>query len=249
MSIISELRQSLEAKMKIEFGNTVLHGPYQKMKLPEESYWGIDTSAMRFGLYEKEILDLLKNFCGKRFVNIGAGDGYYVVGEVFRDAFEEAICFELNSDGRQKILQLAESNEVLQRITILGAADETWLELCGNPLDVGLVLCDIEGGEFDIFNSTHFKRLAKCPIVIEIHDWVDGATKKIEKLIEDSSETHNLNVLKTGSRDLSEFEELKNYSDEERWLLVMEGRPKLMSWFYFAPKKLSKNPLSLRFIK
>ena len=234
-----EMRQNLEKKMQREFGDIVLYGPYLGMHLHKENYWGLDSPAMRFGLYEKEVLDFLVNFKGKCFINIGAGDGYYAVGELFRKSFQETICFESDIRGRQKIQEMGELNGVSGKLTIKGAADENWLEESVDPVEVGLVLCDAEGAEFDIFNINHFRRLANCPIIIEIHDWVANGEAKIKKLIDDSSATHVLTVLKTGARDLSEFTKLRSFSDEERWLIVVEGRPRLMSWFVFTPKEFN----------
>jgi hypothetical protein len=135
-----------------------------------------------------------------------------------------------------QIKKMAQMNKVLSRVTIMSEADINWLELCGDLQEVELVLCDIEGGEFEIFNFFHFEQLSHCPIIIEIHDWVENSQQLIQQLIQHCSQTHTLKILKTQGRDLSGFVELLNYSDEERGLIVMEGRPRLMNWFLLTPK-------------
>jgi hypothetical protein len=75
----SDLRVAIEQKLRTKFGLKVLHGPYKNMSLHEENYWGLDNPSMRFGIYEQEVLNEIRKLNGKKFVNIGAGDGYYAV--------------------------------------------------------------------------------------------------------------------------------------------------------------------------
>jgi hypothetical protein len=128
----------------------------------------------------------------------------------------------------------------LKKISVHGVATKNfWINLKINPRDLEntVVISDIEGDEFEIFDETAFSYFDKSTLIIEIHDWVEEGLLKIQTLINASCVTHDYKILTTGARDPSDFEELWNFSDNERWLLCSEGRPKLMKWFVFEPKQ------------
>ena len=58
--------------------------------------------------------------------------------------------------------------------------------------------------------------------------------KVYQKFLDEKYET-KYNEYKELDVDLSEFEELKEWSDTDRWLVCSEGRPKLMTWWRLDP--------------
>jgi hypothetical protein len=149
----------------------------------------------------------------------------------------------MNSESQSLIVENAELNGI-ENISIYGVATKNFwinLEINPNDLDKTVVISDIEGNEFEIFDETAFLYFHKSTLIIEIHDWVEEGLLKIQSLISASCSTHDHKILTTGARDPSDFVELSNFSDNERWLLCSEGRPKLMKWFVFEPKNKSAN--------
>jgi hypothetical protein len=98
------------------------------------------------------------------------------------------------------------------------------------------LLCDIEGGEFNLFTRSVFEAFRGSILLIEIHHWHEGGEAGLVRLKEDASEHFHVTALKTGSRDLSGFPELQILSDTDRWLICSEGRGQLMTFLRLDPR-------------
>jgi hypothetical protein len=100
-----------------------------------------------------------------------------------------------------------------------------------------VLLVDIEGGEFDLFDVKLFKALKGSIIFIELHDWmINDGDNKLAKLKSEASKYFNFTEITTTSRDLSVFPELRSFNDTDRWLICSESRKKLMTWLRLDPK-------------
>ena len=84
--------------------------------------------------------------------------------------------------------------------------------------DHSVVLCDIEGGEFDLLENNLLQAFAKAFFIIEIHDW-NGRQDSYENLRNRASSYFDIEELSMSSRDLSLFPELSSYDDYDRWLM------------------------------
>ncbi len=225
------------------FGGTVAYGPMKGFRLDPESSWNAaDLGSKMFGLYEQEVLGLLEKRRGDKdiLVNLGAADGYYGVGMAKSGGFARTICYVATDAGRQVIAKTATLNGVADRVDIRGEAGSTFPdELAADGIDLArcLVLCDIEGGEFDILTPACLARLKQSILLIELHEFmVDDGDAKAKKLIEDLGRVFNLTFVTMGARDLSGFPELINVNETDRRLICSEGRGRLMTWVFCEPK-------------
>ena len=110
-------------------------------------------------------------------------------------------------------------------------------DLKNDEIDQSVLLVDIEGAEFNLFDKNLFKKFSKSIIYIELHPWIfkNDGQEELHKLENDAREYFTIEKITTTSRDLSKFEELKKWSDTDRWLICSEGRPKLMTWWRLDP--------------
>jgi len=118
---------------------------------------------------------------------------------------------------------------------ILNYADENFLSnncFKKHKLKDCLFLIDIEGGEFKILNNKNLNLLKKSILIIEIHDFYFSPKNLIKKL----SKIFKTSFITTEDRNLSSFKVLENFHDNEKWLMVNEGRPKKMIWIICKPK-------------
>lgn len=237
---LNEYRLQLSLKVCEVFNYEVGYGVFRGMRLGPESTWNrMDQGGMILGIYEQEVIATLNQNKGRILINLGAGDGFYAIGAVKSGLFEESIAFEMHPESQSLIVDNAKLNGI-EKISIYGLATKNfWVSLKINPddLEKTVVISDIEGDEFEIFDETTFSYFGKSVLIIEIHDWVENGLQKIQTLIDASRSTHDYKILTTGARNPSEFGELADLSDNERWLLCSEGRPLLMKWFLFEPKK------------
>ncbi len=195
---------------------------------------------MLLGLYEKDVLDSLQNIPKKftTFIDLGAADGYYGIGVLVNNLFQNSICFEISEEGRQTIRENAQFNNVLNKVEIRGIAkNDFYHDLSALTLSNAVLFIDIEGAEFELIDKATFSAFNKSVIFVELHDWLfEDGEEKLKKLKNDSASTHVLTELTMGSRDLSIFPDLNKLHDNDRWLICSEGRGQLMKWLRFDPK-------------
>ena len=240
---VEERRVALSRELFEEFGGVVRYGPMKGLKLPGGLYWSSgDGAPMLLGIYEREVLEQLQRIAAMRhtLVNLGAADGYYGVGLVKNGMFEHSYCFELMPKGRAAIKELATANGLEKRVHVYGAADAFLSRVLGSEgvkLGDVVILCDIEGAEFEIFTDNALAALKGTIIIIELHDFLrEDGREQLLALKERASVWFDLTEILMGGRDFSAFPECRRFSDSDRWLMASEGRGELMTWLRLDPK-------------
>lgn len=241
LAMAQKLRIHLAKSVADFHGNRVARGPLKGLLLDADLHWGegSDRGAMILGLYEQEILNLLTEVPAKyrTFIDLGAADGYYGVGVLINNQFDKSYCYEMTELGRTVIAANATKNGVADKVVIRGKADRGFYhDIPAEERNASLVLIDIEGAEFDLVDADTFAAFSDAMIVIETHDWlVANGAEKMAKLRDDAAKTHRVTEIRMGARDLSNFLEVYNMPDTQRWLLCSEGRQRLMTWLRFDP--------------
>jgi hypothetical protein len=242
-SIIRKRKLRISKELNDLYFGTVAYGPFKGLKLGSDSWWcGIDRASMLLGIYEKEILESLQSIpqSHKTFINLGAADGYYAIGTLFSNKFDFCYSYEEIEKGRECIFSNAITNKVAEKLKVHGIAESGFykiLQAQGVDLSKTVVLSDIEGGEFDLFDEETFKAFRGAVIFIEIHDlYFDDGAEKLEKLKADACKYFRISDLVTGARDLSIFPELRCFNDNDRWLICSEARPRLGLCLRLDPK-------------
>ena len=240
---IQKRRLQLSAMLNERFSATVRYGPFKGLQLSREIWWGkTDRAGMLLGLYEQEVLNSVKKAATKRrrsFIELGAADGYYGVGVLVNGMFDRSYCYEISEAGRETIARNAALNGVEARVEVLGAADPLfYAQLPDTVPDNCVLLVDIEGAEFDILTADVMRRFSKSVIIVELHDhfFADGAAR-LERLRSDAERVFDIEELTTTSRNLSEFPEVKAFSDTDRWLICSEGRRAMPHWYVMMPRE------------
>lgn len=152
-------RCRLASELQHRFSGVVQAGPMKGVRPSAYSTWGrADRGPMLLGLYEASVMNQLQAFSAhaSTLIDIGAADGYFGVGLVAAGVYRRSICFERDPVTRESLLSLARLNNVENQIEALGTADVNSiaeLERAGVDLSDSVVLCDIEGGEFEIFSK------------------------------------------------------------------------------------------------
>lgn len=226
---------------KAIFGSQVKYGIFSGMKISSNVWWGrYDLLSKYLGQYESHILsklrELSKNY--DHFIDIGAADGYYAIGLVHSKLYKTATCFEISEKGRSVISENAILNNQSENIKIYGEANKDTLEKEIDAAKSCLILCDIEGAEFDLFSKEVLKVLRNCALIIELHDEVIGGEKdRRQRLMNNAQEFFEINFIERDNPTPNDFEELKGWKDDLRQLAFSEGRPCRMDWILLTPRK------------
>jgi len=219
----------------------VIQGPFRGMLLPKPTggWSNADLGAMALGIYENEVLAAIDRLPAPigTFVNLGGADGYYSVGMLKSNIARRSICFEVNVEAHTNIRHLEKLNGFEGAIEVLGEASHGFLDLIQfSDNEKNFLLCDIEGGEFQLFDSpVIFARMKSFTFIIEVHARDREKLARAESIIKASISTHSHRWLTTGARDLSAFPILNDLDDSNRWLIASEGRPYRMSWLVLDP--------------
>ena len=223
--------------------NMIQSGIYSDTYIEVNKKWSIhDTSSKLLGLYEKEVQDQIyqiQNSSNKKnyFVNIGAGEGFHLIGTLKKKLFNFGIAYEIDNSARELLKKNMKKNDIT-KFDLLKKAETNFLEnkiFINKKLEECLFLIDIEGDEFKILHKENIVRLRNSILIIEIHDFVSSP----KELLENLSKIFTLHEFTTGSRDLSEIKILDIFHDYEKWLMAQEGRPKKMMWVVCFPKKVN----------
>ena len=232
---VAERRLRVSRELAQRYSGIIQTGPFKGMQLDREPAWGhADQAGMILGTYEPEVIEEIfspKNLAKRRFVDIGAADGFYAIGGLFSERFEDAYCFETTEIGREAILRGARANHIESGLAVLGHAgpDFHFQVNCPSWRDV-FILCDVEGAEFEIFSDDALRAIRGATVIIEIHNWVEAFWEKYQALLARASTHFRLEFLKRVTMSLPDFHELNVMHDDNRALILSEGRPNVMRY-------------------
>ncbi len=221
-------------------GDTVAHGAFKGMHLPETSYWGrTDASAKILGTYERQVTERLEEFAQPDglLMDIGSADGYFAVGVLRAGFFARCMCFEKSEKGQGVLRANALKNGVIDRVTILGEASEAQILASVPESQTGAVLCDIEGGEFQMLSNSVLRHLSNMHIVVELHDFlIENGSELRTALLDRAVQIFDVEIIGSAAPDPWAYPELDDLSDDERLLAFSEGRDSAMEWLVLRPK-------------
>ncbi|WPL17679.1 methyltransferase, FkbM family [Thiorhodovibrio winogradskyi] len=221
-------KRKIKALQKIypQTRKEVISGPFQGIKFADRPF-----RMKILGTYEKELHQCFEQINGKPYdliVDIGAAEGYYVVGLARMFPEVPVIAFEANPKLHRACLELCKLNDCLDRITIKGLCGPEDLiksiELATYPF----ILCDIEGAEWEVLNPELNPDLYKADLIVEIHEDYRAGVEKI--LLERFEKSHCINIIPSVDRTLSDFPTEIILEDDLKLAAMDETRCK-MSWF------------------
>ncbi|KVV25045.1 hypothetical protein WK78_02795 [Burkholderia cepacia] len=226
-------------------GGVVQHGPLKGFNIGTRATWrASDNGPKLLGFYEQEVCDKLYWLRAGRdtLIDLGGADGFYAVGMLKNDLYQQCHCFEIEDASRQNIAAIAEENGVRDRIHLYGAATSTFArDLTDRGVDLAraVVLIDIESAEFDVLTAECLNDLRAAHVIVEIHDFMrphDG-TQRYAELLERAEKVFDVRPFTTGPRDPSQIPLLsQGWTDTDRWLVCSESRATLMTWLHLSPK-------------
>lgn len=232
--MLSAIKLYESQKFKKLAGSRILAGPFAGVVLEKLNWGRRDFVAYSGGIYEKEVLSYLVNTKGhfKTFVDIGAADGYYAVSTLKNNFFEYVHAFEKSSTSRKIIKFNAELNQVSRKLSIHGKFDIGFERYLGVDFDWGstLILSDIEGAEFELFDADLLTGISGAHIIIELHKR-DRGDVEIQQFQELLAEFNAISIIKSHERNVYKFADYNPTSEDLRYLMSSDGRTRSKSDF------------------
>ena len=223
------------------YGGQVQYGLFKGMELGGEVWWSkYDLSTKILGVYEEHVLARIGEFYSASsapFIDIGAADGYFAVGVAKSLPAAKVFAFEISDRGRSVLQNNAQLNECSSAIAV---GDEATYEALANIISMhqsALVLIDIEGDEYQLLDSEMLSLLSSSTVIVELHPRkvADGWHLQ-QKLMQDAAKFFETEILVRETYNPNMFEELSEFSDEDRLLAFSEGRKAVGLWLILTPK-------------
>ena len=224
--------------------NKILYGPYSGTKILSSYGWSnIDFCPKYLGSYEyqvqKKIIDLNKKKKFDYFIDLGAAEGYHIISLLKKKIFKQGLAFEISKKSREILKKNAQINKLNNRIRIYKDANLSSLKNTLRNFNHRrlLFLVDIEGQEYDLFDKDFCKIFSKGTFIIEEHPFNISNKRKIKNFNQNIKKYYNVEILKDTPKNPFNFSILEKYSDDEKYLMMSEGRPESMKWLILQPKK------------
>ena len=198
-------------------------------------------SSRLLGVYEEQIqIEINKLSKENNLLNIvcfGAADGFHALGSLKNDTFKFGYAFEINKKSYDHLLDNRKQNNLEKNLKIFcEKANFKTLDqyLKEENLNKTLFLIDIEGDEYELFDETNIIKFKKSFFIIEDHFFYDNKNKRnnFYNLIK---KNFKVSLVHNSSRNPFNFDILNELSDDDKWLLIGEGRPKSMNWIVLTP--------------
>ena len=243
-NFIDKKKEFLGKKIVKLSKNKILYGPYAGTKILNSFRWSnTDIAAKYLGTYEsqiqKKIILLSKKFKLKNFVDLGAAEGYHIVSLLNKRYFSKGIAYEINKKSKDILRKNSIINKVLKKISIYSNA--SFESLSKNLKNINqkktLFLVDIEGDEFYLFDDKFCNFFSKCFFIIEDHKFNIRNKKTLDNFYKTIKKKFKIEIMKDISKNPYEFKLLNKFTDDEKYLMMSEGRPESMCWIILYPKK------------
>lgn len=233
----AKIKKQIATAMMFSPELTVKHGPFKGMRYPEGKAIGSVFVSKILGSYEKEIHPFIERICSTKYteiINVGSAEGYYTVGLAMRIPGAKVFAFDTNTEAIRLLKQLAEANNVSERVETGSFCDA---EILMNiPItERALIVSDCEGYEKELFTEETANFLRCHDLLIEVHDHLDiGISSHLRNIFE---KTHKIEVANSISitKMLQQYNypELKNFDLQTRKYILDENRPP-MDWFFIT---------------
>jgi len=242
VNFLDRRRNLLAKEMEKISNNIVMWGPYKGLKLLNYSHWFKEDAPMRLiGTYELEVqeklVEITKDKKFDTFVNFGAADGYHLLSILKKGYVNKAIAFEKNPEGRKLLRKTAEINGISDKLEIYESANMDFFYENSKNLDFSkiLFLIDIEGDEFTVLDDKAMQLLSKSTLLIENHDFLFRDKNLVNIYFENINKYFKLERVKYSGRNPHQIKEISHFREDDRWLMMGEGRPSDMVWLYLSP--------------
>lgn len=222
-------------------GGRVSSGPFKGMRYISSSYMSAYYPKI-LGSYEMELWKTLEEIVEQQpaqILNIGAAEGYYAVGLAKRLPETEIFTYELNPYAQSLLNELANINDVEDRIKIGGACSLEVLKEILENLDQPILIMDIEGGEDMLLDIQNISKLKKCQILLEVHENENPILP--QKIKDRFCESHICYEIKAETRKMSDLPiNLPQFLSDtvigrSLKLMMNEQRTDGKIWFHLKP--------------
>ena len=229
-------RRSAIRAISSQTGNVIASGPFAGMKYVAS--WGDTHFTNRLlGTYEKEVAGIVEGICQRGYqlvVDVGAADGYYACGLMWRMPAARMKAFEMQVRLHPLLREIAAKNGLEERLELFGVCT---VETLRRELDTSgrcLVVCDVDGVEIDLLDPALVPQLIKADLLVEVHDRIRPNVSKA--LTERFQPTHSVEFVVQVPRGLHDLPTSIRLDANLAVKVMNEGRGPDNDWLWMRSK-------------
>jgi len=223
-----------------QVAGAVAAGPFAGMRYVRRAR-GSQLAPKLLGTYEKELHAILEEVLKvpyERVLDIGCAEGYYAVGLALRLPQAVVNAYDIDPEALGLLDELAQLNGVQDRIVPGRLCDHS--ELNRYRSDRCLVVCDIEGGEYDLLRPDLADSLLGYDILVEVHDG-PSASRIRDALEARFQASHEITFVKYAGRTANDATSVSSLARRKsRLLAVDEMRTYGIEWGLFKARGKSR---------
>lgn len=221
----------------------VAFGIYKGTKLFEQqNYPESDYSSKLLGVYEEQIqtyiIRLQKKYNLKYIINFGSAEGFHIISLIKKKIFLKGLAFEIDSRKKSELKKNILLNNLIKKIKIFDQAnfDDVNIEFNNKVLKKTLYLVDVEGAEFLLFNKFNLNSFQNSVLIIEDHNFAIKNKSLVRIFYKFLNKNFSTKIVNNSERNPFNIKKIKEFNDDEKWLMMSENRPKNMQWIVCEPK-------------
>lgn len=231
------------ARIAKRLDDHVRRGPFAGMHYPRRRGDIVHTAKL-VGAYECELHAAVERLIARAptlVVNVGSGDGYYVVGIARRLHAARIVAVDPDPLAQRACALTSGMNGVGERVEPFTLVDARALERILDSAAHALIIVDCEGYEDELLDPlrapTLARALARADLLVETHDFArPGVTAR---LTERFGATHHVERIEAAARDVSAYSELSGEPPEIARGLLDEFRHMPQSWLVLTARAVS----------
>jgi hypothetical protein len=247
------------ARIAKRLDDHVRRGPFAGMHYPRRRGDIVHTAKL-VGAYESELHGAIERLIARAptlVVNVGSGDGYYVVGIARRLHAARIVAVDPDPLAQRACARTARINGVGPRIRAIALVDSAALEeviasdtrlrcagvggvaLVGRDraadgVERALIIVDCEGYEDDLLDPVRAPSLAYADLLVETHDFARAGVSA--RLTERFGATHHVERIEVAARDVTAFPDLAAEPADVARGLLDEFRHMPQSWLVLTAR-------------
>jgi len=182
-------------------GYVIQGGPFRGLRYVRRAHCSALPPKIA-GTYEQELHAYLPRLFAHRpdvFVDVGAAEGYYAVGVAVAGWSDRVVAFEAEPEALAACRELMAANHVdSSRLDLRGLCTPEALQAVLAAAVRPALMMDVEGFESFLLDPLRVPDLARCPILLEYHDFVlPGLSDEIRRRL---APTHAITAIELAPR-------------------------------------------------
>lgn len=221
-------------------GGRVRRGPFAGLRLPPAATEGCLAPKL-LGAYEADLHPVIERIAYRgyrKIVNIGCAEGYYAVGLALRLPEATVFAYDIDAGARAATQDLAATHGVADRVIV--GAEFTVADFADLDPAETFVFCDIEGAEIDLLTPGRAPSLRHLDILVELHNLPE--TPAYREMLAPFRDTHGLELIEVGARDIADFPELRPFEHLDQLLALWEHRRGPNPWVLMLARERTASP-------